>query len=177
MAKEISTQNTREIDKRINSAILKAMATTGLCNIAPLLSLARTVNACSNIGMTYSTCVDDVQVKDMGSYMVMRIVLSTATCMENVSSKTINVLYTFRMITQSIFEPFIYISKDINNQVAFAYVDEEEFLFSQAEDSEEDTLVTLHCEAQKTGKKSLVRYIDLIRIGFIKGKPWRDSTC
>lgn len=171
LSKEISTQNTRETDKKMNSAILKALATTELSHIAPLLSLARAVDSKSNVGLTYSTCVDAVEMKEMRAYVVLRIVISTVTSNAEFNQKSVSVLYTFRMITQSTFEPFVYISKNKEMRSVFAYIDEDEFLFSNVKGTEDAVLEKTYLEAIELDKKVLARYIDLIRTGFNKGKP------
>lgn len=163
MSRELFTNKSRELNTRINSALLKAIATTQLCHVAPLLALARVVNAKSHIGLSYSTCVEDVQIKDMGSYTVLRILLSTVNNMGSGSSTATSVFYTFRMITASIFEPFVYIGKNEDISDVFVYVDEQESWFSKATGNEIEILEQIYAETLKENKKILARYVYLIK--------------
>lgn len=159
---EIPLRDNHELDTSRRQFLLRSLLTTGLANVAPYLSLARSTDVESSIGVTITSRVEDIKVMSQSSYNVIRIHISTDIASQQLRHNVENVIYTFRNISSNVFEPFIYINRDKEDQWVFAYADDNEFLMEKIGGDDETAICQIHLEAGKRGMRSLARYADLL---------------
>lgn len=155
-------KDNRELEEAAWQAFLRSILTMNLAYIAPLLSLARIVSkeGCNGVNVT-------IHVQDSGifagrCYSVVHLCTYTDIESKGFHKRIENVLYTFRNISNQVFEPFVCICRSERETEVFAYANNLEFLVEEINGNNEKILLELKKIAGAKKMSSLERFVDLI---------------
>lgn len=159
----IPEKDYRDVNVVRMQAVLKTILSTGVANAAPYLCLARSIDPSAAKGSTSTSTVNDIKIISQDGFTTMRVHISTDASSGLEKHHLESIIYTFRDLSPTSFEPFILIStQEEDKKVVFAYASDDEFLFEPTSGSEREIIKKTHSLAIKRQMRYLARYVDLL---------------